>query len=164
MENCLLRKEILYLKNSVKEKKKKTDRGSQPTWRAISLLYFPRKKTLLLVCGTEPKIWHHWKWKLKKELTCHLKDKVVAKMLGTKIIRTRSTAINKIMWWKWLCFQVIFSVNPYKTFTNIVLRSITLISLDFLQIHRSPIYVPITYNLFSYFAAPTEESDMATFI
>lgn len=73
--------------------------------------YFPRKKTLMLVCGTEQKIWCHWKWNWKNELIYHLKDRVVGKMLGTKTMTTRSMGINKIMLWKCLCFQVIFSVN-----------------------------------------------------
>lgn len=62
--------------------------------------------------------------KAEKELTCYLKNEVVAKTLGTKIKRTGSMAINKI--WKWIFSgDLQCQCNPHKTFSNISLRRIT---------------------------------------
>lgn len=54
--------------------------------------------------------------------------------------------------------------NPQHSVLQLPDLQLTLISLDFLQIHWSPLCVPITYNVLNYVSAPTEESDMTTLI
>jgi hypothetical protein len=81
---------------------------------------FPRKKTLVQVYGTELKIQCLWKWKSKEGTDASANDKVVAKMLATKK-KKRSMAINKIMLWKWLYVQVVFSINAIHIKLSVIL-------------------------------------------